>query len=176
MKLVMLYHIGLFVDVYQVPIYQEEQLRKFPCLEKLIWKRGKTLLQHIKIFAHHKSKKSVEIYFGTTKQKLVGNCNSTVRRRKCTLLRKFQQDNDAKRLFNLGKTRFLDHILNVIEWPSHTLDLNPVENVCGGLKEKYSQQRPLISSMPTNIEDVLRNDEFISTKMITFKDNIFFYF
>lgn len=58
----------------------------------------------------------------------------------------FQQDNDPKHTANLVK-RYLDNkidqnVLQLLEWPSQSPDLNPIEHVWKVMKDKMRGVKP----------------------------------
>lgn len=56
----------------------------------------------------------------------------------------FQQDNDPKHTSKLAKDALEDLNLNVLEWPSQSPDLNPIEHYWGHVARELKRRTGLI--------------------------------
>ncbi len=61
---------------------------------------------------------------------------------------RFQQDNDPKHTSRLAKTFLQDNMPEVIDWPSNSPDLNPIENLWSIVKRNVEKK------MPKNTDDL----------------------
>ena len=51
-------------------------------------------------------------------------------------------DNDPKHTSEVVAKWLKDNIVKVLEWPSQSPDLNPIENLCAELKKRLLARRP----------------------------------
>jgi len=61
---------------------------------------------------------------------------------------RFQQDNDPKHTSRLAKSFLSENMPEVIDWPSNSPDLNPIENLWRIVKENVEKR------MPKNIKEL----------------------
>ena len=52
----------------------------------------------------------------------------------------FQQDNDSKHCYNIVKSWLVQEGINVLQWPPHRPDINPIKNLWGVLKRVVAQK------------------------------------
>ena len=70
--------------------------------------------------------------------------------------RLFMQDNTSIHTANLIKDWLKDHAIEVIEWPPHSPDLNPIENLWSMLKRLVYEKHPEIDRLRANDEDIYK--------------------
>lgn len=67
----------------------------------------------------------------------------------------FQQDNDPKHSSRLARNFLSDNDVNVLDWPSQSPDLNPIENLWELLDREVKRKHP---SNKRELEEILRSE------------------
>uniref|UniRef100_A0A8C4TG33 Tc1-like transposase DDE domain-containing protein n=1 Tax=Erpetoichthys calabaricus TaxID=27687 RepID=A0A8C4TG33_ERPCA len=67
----------------------------------------------------------------------------------------FQQDNDPKHTAKITKEWLHNNSVTVLEWPSQSPDLNPIEHLCRDLKMAVHQRLP---SNLTELERICKEE------------------
>jgi len=75
---------------------------------------------------------------------------------------RFQQDNDPKHTSRIAKAYLQENVPEMLEWPSNSPDLNPIENLWAIVKRNVEKR------MPRNIEDL----EFMKEEWQNIPDSI----
>ena len=76
---------------------------------------------------------------------------------------RFQQDNDPKHTSRIAKAYLQENVPEMLEWPSNSPDLNPIENLWAIVKRNVEKR------MPRNIEDL---EQFMKEEWQNIPDSI----
>jgi len=68
---------------------------------------------------------------------------------------RFQQDNDPKHTSRIAKTFLNDNVPEVMDWPSNSPDLNPIENLWNIVKTNVEKRMP---DNRGNLEQFMKED------------------
>ena len=90
----------------------------------------------------------------------------------------FQQDNDVVHVSKETKKFFTENSVNLLDWPSCSPDLNPIENLWGLIARRvYHNQRQFnkVDELWTEIQNVWYNIEpdILQNLIVSMKDRIF---
>ena len=84
-------------------------------------------------------------YVSILQNQLLPAARSMYRRNWC-----LQQDNDPKHTSRVAKDFIAENSICTIDWPSNSLDLNPIENMWTTMKNNVEKR------MPQNIDELTR--------------------
>ena len=75
---------------------------------------------------------------------------------------RLQQDNDPKHKSRLAQQFLSSEVANVIDWPSNSLDANPVENLWSIIKRRVEKRKP------TNLEELNKflHEEWVNIDVV----------
>lgn len=73
---------------------------------------------------------------------------------------RFQQDNDPKHTSRVASAFLRENMPEVIDWPSNSPDLNPIENLWSIVKRNVEKRQP------KNLDDLRSRSEIIFQKLL----------